>query len=233
MQAGRSDEQELMDNPSVTYSDLEKALHELGQINRWLGGHRTTRIGVGRLTETLPDHRAVTVLDLAAGGTDLTSVLQPLHRPFRVAALDINPLMAEYARRHCFEVDSVIASALELSYPDRSFDIVHVALFLHHCTDAQIVDLLQQAVRIARVGVVVNELQRHPLALSGISLLTALFSRSPIVRNDASVSVRRGFTRRELQALLSRARIAESTLTWQWAFRWCLSIHPERTNGNE
>jgi ubiquinone/menaquinone biosynthesis C-methylase UbiE len=180
----------------------------------------------------LPADRPLTVLDVAAGGTDLAAILRPLGRQFDVTALDINPLMAEYAKRRGHASDTVVGSALDLPYPDRSFDIVHVSLFLHHCTDAQVVSLLQQGLRIARLGIVVNDLQRHTLALSGITLLTTLFSRSPIVRNDAPASVRRAFTRREIHDLLSRAQIGDATLSWQWAFRWCISIRTDGTSGN-
>ncbi len=223
------DEPELMDNPAVPYADLETALDELGQINRWLGGYRTTRAGIQRLLETLPDHRSVSVLDVAAGGTDLAAVLDPLGRKFEVTSLDINPLMGEYARRHGHNAANVVGSALSLQYPDRSFDIVHISLFLHHCTDDAIINLLRNAARIASIGVVVNDLERNVLALSGISLLTSLFSRSPIVRNDAKVSVRRAFTRRELDSLVSRAHVGVSLISRHWAFRWCVSF---RANGH-
>jgi ubiquinone/menaquinone biosynthesis C-methylase UbiE len=214
-----------MDDPEVSYGELETALRELGTINRWLGGHRTTRIGVARLTHHLPVDTVITVLDLGAGGTNLSAILRPLHRRFAVTALDINPRIGEFAKQYGHASEVVVGSAHALSYPDRSFDIVHASLFLHHCTDAEAKWLLQEAIRIARVGVVINELQRHFFALAGIALLTTLLGRSAIVRHDAPLSVRRGFTRRELAALSPRAPI-NVTLSWRWAFRWCLCLSP-------
>ncbi len=226
--AGRSHIPELMDRSGVPYGDLEVALQDLEVINRWLGGYRTTRLGVGRLTRGLPAGRALTVLDLGSGGTDLREVLRPLGRRFEVTALDINPLMREFAARHGHSTNVLTGSAHSLSFPDRSFDIVHASLFLHHCTDTEATRLLQQAVRIARLGVVINELQRHTFAVAGISVLTGLLARSPIVRHDAPLSVRRAFTRSELAAILSRAAVGEATTSWHWAFRWCLSISHSR-----
>src|SRR5512144_364828 len=180
---------ELMDRPGVPYGDLDTALQDLGLINRWLGGHRTTRIGIERLLCDRPAGTAFTVLDLGSGGTDLRDVLRPLGRDFRVTGLDINPLMREFARRHGHTTEMVMGSAHALSYPDRSFDIVHASLLLHHCTDEEAARLIREAVRSARIGVVINDLQRNPIALMGISLLTALFARSVIVRHDAPLSV--------------------------------------------
>jgi ubiquinone/menaquinone biosynthesis C-methylase UbiE len=222
MRERQSDLRELMDDPGVSSEELESALRELERINRWLGGYRTTRIGVGRLTQLLPADRPITVLDLGAGGTDLHAILRPLHRQFEITGLDINPRVREFAARHGHDSEVVTGSAHTLPYPDRSFDIVHASLFLHHCTDFEAIQLLQQAARIARFGVVVNDLHRHVFALAGITALTALFARSPIVRYDARVSVRRAFTRQDLHTILARARIGNASLSWLWAFRWCL-----------
>jgi len=222
MQHRRSDLRELMDDPGVSSQELESALCELETINRWLGGYNTTRIGVGRLTRGLAEDTPISILDIGAGGTDLQAILRPLCRRFEVTALDVNPRMREFATRHGHASEVVIGSAHRLPYPDRSFDIVHASLFLHHCTDVEAIGLLQHAARIARLGVVVNDLHRHALALAGITVLTALFARSPIVRYDARVSVRRAFTRRDLHTILARARIDNPSLSWQWAFRWCL-----------
>jgi len=223
MGARRSDT-ELMDSSGILYGDLDTALQDLGVINRWLGGHRTTRIGVERLVRHYPAGTMFTVLDIGSGGTDLGDVLRPLGRDFRVTGLDINPLMREFAIRHGHTTEVVTGSAHALSYPDRSFDIVHASLFLHHCTDGEAARLIREAMRIARIGVVINDLQRNPIALMGISLLTALFARSSIVRHDAPLSVRRAFTRRELASILTHAAVDGASTSWHWAFRWCLSI---------
>lgn len=230
--AGRRLDQELMDRPGVPYEELETALRELDVINRWLGGFRTTRIGVEQLIRDLPAGTSLSVLDVGSGGTDLREVLKPLGREFTVTALDINPLVHEYAGRHGNGTEAVTASAHGLEYPDRSFDIVHTSLFLHHCTDAEAALLIQRAARIARLGVVINDLHRSRIALVAISFLTTLFSHSPIVRFDAPLSVRRGFTRRELAAVLADAGFGDAALSRHWAFRWCLCITATRGRDN-
>lgn len=229
--AGRRHDQELMDRPGVPYDELETALGELDVINRWLGGFRTTRIGVKRLIRGLPANASLSVLDLGSGGTDLREVLRPLGREFQVTALDINPLVHEYAGRHGHRTKVVTGSAHWLDYPDRSFDIVHSSLFLHHCTDSDAALLIRRAARIARLGVVINDLQRSRIALAAISFLTALFSNSRIVRYDAPLSVRRGFTRRDLAAVLAAAGLGHSAVSRHWAFRWCLCV--TMTSGGE
>jgi 2-polyprenyl-3-methyl-5-hydroxy-6-metoxy-1,4-benzoquinol methylase len=215
---------EIMDTPGLNPLDLSHALDELETINRWLGGYRTTRKGVEELSRHINVQRTISILDIAAGGSDLETVLHPLGRPYEVTALDINDRLHEYRGRNGHGARFVLGSAHDLPFADRSFDVVHVSLFLHHCTDEQARVLLAGAIRIARYGIVVNDLHRHPLAYAGIAILTRLFSSSAVVRHDALISVGRAFTRSELLGLLPRSDGRGVSVSWCWAFRWCLCI---------
>jgi hypothetical protein len=74
-----------------------------------------------------------------------------------------------------------------------------------------------------RLGFFINDLHRHPLAYHSIRLLTRTFSKSYLVKNDAPLSVRRGFRRGEWQRLLHDAGITGYTCSWRWAFRWLIT----------
>ncbi len=76
----------------------------------------------------------------------------------------------------------------------------------------------------ARTGFFINDLHRHPLAYYSIRWLTGLFSRSYLVKNDAPLSVRRGFSRSELKSLLEAAGITNYSIRWRWAFRWLVIV---------
>ena len=45
-----------------------------------------------------------------------------------------------------------------------------------------------------------------------------------MVRFDAPLSVRRAFTRAELEHIMAEAGITTYHLRWKWAFRWQLII---------
>jgi ubiquinone/menaquinone biosynthesis C-methylase UbiE len=222
MIGGRRNIHEIMDDPGADEATLEKALHELSMINRWLGGDRASRHGVQRILGSLPANRPISVLDVAAGGSDLSRALAPLGRTFEVTALDVNFLTGNFARKHGRPITAIVGSAHALPFDERSFDIAHVALFLHHCTDEEAKELLENLSRIARYGIVINDLHRHAIAYASISLLARLFSRSVLVRHDAPASVLRGFLRSEITALVP-ARLQVS-ISWLWAFRWCASV---------
>lgn len=215
---------EMMDDPAVEDGEVVRALHELSVINKWLGGYRVSRLGVGRLVSDLPSGRPISVLDVGAGGSDLPLALAPLGRRFDVTSLDINYYSCVRSMEKHHPVTAVNGSAFSLPFRERSFDIAHASLFLHHCTDLQAQMLLADLSRVARCGVVINDLHRHPMAFAGITVLTGVFSRSAIVRHDARASVLRAFVRNEIDALLPAGLRASTSVSWHWAFRWCISI---------
>ncbi|OYW74945.1 MAG: hypothetical protein B7Z27_08945, partial [Sphingobacteriia bacterium 32-37-4] len=82
----------------------------------------------------------------------------------------------------------------------------------------------------ALVGHFINDLQRHYLAYHSIKLLTIAFSNSYLVKNDAPLSVLRGFSKEELESMFAEAGITRYDIQWKWAFRWlvCAIIKKER-----
>ncbi|MGZ5255480.1 MAG: methyltransferase domain-containing protein, partial [Flavitalea sp.] len=53
-----------------------------------------------------------------------------------------------------------------------------------------------------------------------IKIITAIFSKSYLVKNDAPLSVLRGFKKTELISALKQAGINDASIEWKWAFRW-------------
>jgi hypothetical protein len=102
--------------------------------------------------------------------------------------------------------------------------IIFSALFCHHFTDEELVIMLKWLRSNSTVGFFINDLHRHPLAYYSIKILTRLFSRSYLVKNDAPLSVLRGFTKKEWKRLLDNAEIMHYTIKWRWAFRWLITV---------
>ena len=83
-------------------------------------------------------------------------------------------------------------------------------------------DLMGWMKNNSTLGFFVNDLHRHPLAYHSIKLITSLFSKSYLVKNDAPLSVARGFKKDELIEILQQSSIIHYQLKWMWAFRWLL-----------
>ena len=181
----RSNETELMDDLSRPDSEFVEVYNELTAVNKHLGGIRAVE-------RFLPED-AMSVLDVAAGGCDVGEALAS-RRKCRVVSLDMNPRGLKMAR----QTAPVAGDALQLPFADRTFDAVICSLFFHHLTTAECVSVLREMWRVARRIVIVNDLHRNRVAHASIRVLSALFSRSTMFRNDSAASVRRAFRPAEL-----------------------------------
>ena len=204
---------EFLDGPLDDKAALRGNLRDLARINRWLGGVSLSR----RALEPLLDGRLAThdLLDVGTGGVDIPAALlddaRRERRSLRVTALDGRAEVLEAARAIRPDLDErpglrlVASDARELPFGDRSFDVVHTSLLLHHLDPGEAVAFLREARRVARRGVVVNDLvrARHHWLLA--RLLVGLTTRNRFTRHDGPLSVRRAYTRLELQALLASA----------------------------
>jgi SAM-dependent methyltransferase len=216
----RKNDPEIMDDFSIRDERIDQALRELKTINILLGGRGTTRKGFRLLTKNKSLSGRLTVLDAGAGGAD---VFGNDNEPYAVTALDKNPRACSFLHEHS-QHTVVCGDAVNIPFKEKSFDIVHVSLFLHHFREEEIVLLMQSFMRVARRGIIINDLRRSALALFGIKILTILFSRSGMVQHDAPLSVQRGFTRSELLRILSLCSIQKFTLQRTWAFRWLVVV---------
>ena len=103
-------------------------------------------------------------------------------------------------------------------------DIIFSSLFCHHFTEPELIQMLRWMRNNSRYGFFINDLHRHPFAYHSIRILTSLFSKSYLVKNDAPLSVLRGFKKKELEELLKKAGITDYSIKWKWAFRWLVIV---------
>jgi 2-polyprenyl-3-methyl-5-hydroxy-6-metoxy-1,4-benzoquinol methylase len=92
-----------------------------------------------------------------------------------------------------------------LPYRPASFDIVLCSLALHHFKTQDAVTVLRRMNEIARVGYILNDLQRTWPAIWAAELLARTLLRSPIVRHDGPQSFRAAFTVAELRSMAREA----------------------------
>jgi len=222
----RSQEEEIMDDLDISGPVIAQTLRELNTINKWLGGNQ---ISVRAFEKMARGKREIKVADLGCGGGDIMVAMARVSRKAgqqaRFTGIDANAHIVDYAQKHTAEfpeVDYQVVNIFSDDFISQSFDIIHCCLFTHHFTSEELVTLFRQFRKQARVGVIINDLHRHPLAYGSIKVLTNLFSRSHMVRHDAAVSVARGFKRCELEDILHGAGIHDYSLSWRWAFRWRL-----------
>lgn len=227
----RSDTEEIMDDLGCSGEVVHQTLRELEFINQWLGGNRITLDGLDRLISKKKLSHKLILADLGCGSGQM---LKLVHNRFKNKSLDLqllgidaNPNIISYAQKNCQHLNNVSfksANILDAFFQHEEYDVIMATLFLHHFTSHQLIEIFKDLRNQARIGIVINDLHRHPLAYYSIKFLTRLFSRSSMVKYDAPLSVLRGFKKRELVEILHEAGILNYTLTWRWAFRWQIII---------
>lgn len=226
--ATRSRQAEMMDDLTCSGPVVRRTLRELEVINARLGGNRVTLDGVRELVKSVPPH-PLTLADLGCGGGDIARMLlsefERTGQAIAVTGVDANPeIVAIAAEHHGDRIHFVAMDIFSEEFRCMEFDIVTATLFFHHFTSEQLVGFIKQLLTQVKVGVVINDIHRHWLAYHSIRILTGVFSRSPMVRHDAPVSVMRAFTRKELKEILDAAGATDYTIRWRWAFRWQVVI---------
>lgn len=226
----RSEEKEIMDDLECSGPILEQTLKELRTINRWLGGNHVTTRGLNDLISKNPQ-KSYEIVDIGCGGGDMVRVMHHWAQKRGISAnftgIDANRNIIELAKvrqRDLPEVQWKVQNVFEPEFSTEKTDFVTCTLFTHHFTDQELVTLLQAIRKKVRIGLVINDLHRHPLAYYSIRWLTKWFSKSPMVQHDACLSVLRSFSRTDWERILNLAGIHQYHIRWFWAYRWQVSI---------
>jgi len=223
----RSYKKELLDRDDIPFDAIKKNMAELEFINKYLGGHKITVQGFINL---LRDKKEISVCEIGCGGGDNLLAIFRWCKKRNIKAtfigIDINPDCISIARSTCTfgNFNFVVSDFRNFIFDDKKPDIIFSSLFCHHFTNEDVVSMLQWMMDHSSQGVFINDLQRHAVAYRSIQVLTKTFSDSYLVKNDAPLSVLRGFTKNELKQILQKAGITSYSLQWRWAFRWLLII---------
>jgi hypothetical protein len=216
---------ELMDDFSIQDDRIDLALRELRLINYFLGGNNGSKRGVSKMISKLQTDK-IFLLDAGSGSSDVLDDLKKKHKTVQIISLDRNKRVCNFIKKNNnYKPMVVCGDAFNLPFKNKSVDIIHASLFLHHFDNENLKIILKKFNDAAKHGIVINDLHRSLRAFLAIKILTLLFSRSELVRSDAPISVRKGFVKRELTGLLEEMHFSNYDIGRKWAFRWLINIH--------
>lgn len=214
----RVDTPELLDEASAPRPDMERSLRDLRRINRYMGGIRVYR----RLLSRFGSPSRLSILDLGTGSSDL---LESVGGGALKVGVDfkIDHLLygRELRRRHGIHtrIALVVADATRLPFRTGAVDVVTSGHFAHHFTPDENAAMLRDALQIARLGVAVNDTNRHRVPLAWVGLLSAMRLVGRITRVDAPASVMRGYTPEEARAFAEKTGASRVEIVAMWPFR--------------
>lgn len=222
----RAYDEEMMDDLDCKGEVIHQTLKELETINTLLGGNYVTINGISKLVKRARVNH-LSLADLGCGGGDILRLIRRWTEKRNIKAelfgIDANPNIVEEAKQSTpssYSINFQAQNIFSEQFRSRSFDIVTGTLFFHHFTNEQLTEFFRQLKSQTRIGFVINDIHRHWFAYHSIKWLTQFFSRSPMVQNDAPLSVLRAFRKEELNGILKNAGITNYSIRWMWAFRW-------------
>lgn len=218
-----------MDDPEIPAALLHKNLRELDMLNRYLGGHAISLAGIKKLMTDRS--KLYHIVDLGCGSGDVLKYIARWARKnqfqVKLTGVDNNPQAIKYLEANSLEYPEISGVAANYTYfleTATEVDIVHCALFCHHLEDETLYELFSSLKARARIGFVINDLQRNPLAYYSVWLLTRLLNGSALSKHDGPVSVQRAFKRNEIAGLLQKAGIKTYSIRWKWIFRYLVVV---------
>lgn len=224
----RVDEPELIDRTDHDPAILAENLADIRRVNRWLGGSWLTCQALGRSVADLPPGADLSILDVATGSADLPEAMiawaRQRGRRARLVATDVSEPILGLARRRVSEtMELAVADGRLLPFADHRFDVVTCSLVLHHLNPDAATELLREMSRVARRGIIVNDLVRSRVNYWGAWLLCHLLTGNPLTRHDGPLSVRRSYTSSEIVALARRAGLDHVAVSGFLGYR--VAIH--------
>jgi hypothetical protein len=189
---------EILDSNNCPRDEVATALQDLCRINRWFGGVATTRNLIERVAAAT-GQKNFSLLEVAAGYGEVPREAgkQLLKKGIKLDITDLDRVPTHLQPSH----RSLAADALALPFRDKSFDLVSCSLFAHHLEPAELARFGEEACRVARRAILINDLIRHPLHLALVYAGFPLM-RSHISRVDGVASVRRAYEPGEIREIL-------------------------------
>jgi len=211
----RSTGKEYMDDLDFHGPALEESFQFITFINLLGGGRRTLLNGLSHALRGRSRQDPVDILDVGCGLGDLGLAIvgwgRRTGRNLQYCGLERSPHILAHARRHTDDerVSFRLGDLFDENLPPA--DIILASMVLHHFDDDGIVRAVAHLRRRARVALLINDLERSPIAYSLAWLLTRPL-RNQASRDDALLSVRKGFSAAELRSLLTRAGVGAEGL---------------------
>ena len=223
----RNHNKELLDGEHIPETDLFLNLKELHAINKWLGGYK---ISMNAFKKVLIHKNEFVILDIGSGGGDFLKEVSKWNLKFKfnlkLYGIDIKQSCINYSvQNNPLANISFICDDYRNAFNHiTKVNIIHACLFCHHLNEKELVELILFCTK-HKITLIINDLERNRFAYYAIKILTRMFSKSYLVKNDAPLSVLRGFKRSEWNAILKKAGAKIYSLKNKWAFRHQIIVY--------
>lgn len=225
--AQRTSKEEFLDDFSLEGDELRDALDKIASINQWLGGNKITLDGIKKLLVDQPIGNKISIIDVGCGNGDMCRAIADFGKkegiPFKILGIDANADAINHAKA-CSEAYPTITYAsinvFDEEFASLTYDIAVCTLTLHHFPNKEILQLMGLFINKAKLGVVINDLQRSALAYRLFQLICFVFRLTKLSKEDGLTSILRGFKKNDLEEFSKQLKLKKYWINWKWAFRY-------------
>lgn len=201
---------------------MRASLLHIARANRWFGGRSAALWGLRRALRGVAPGTRLVLLDIGTGAGDLprAAAAWARRRGFRldVYGLERSTVAAALSRGN--GVPSILADAGALPIRPRSVDVVLLSQVAHHFAPDSAAVLFRSCHSIARRALVVADLRRSRMAAAAFAIGARALRFDAVTRGDGHTSIRRGYSRDELAALLPAAAEVVRRPGWRLVAVW-------------
>jgi hypothetical protein len=222
----RSTAKEYLDMPDMTDDDILDSFSFIQFVNRWGGGHRGIRTALATALGSWPRERRLEILDVGCGTGDMAKAVSEWGKDsgfsIRYKGIDRNSRIIKLAEART-KIEGIEYSQGDLF--DRALpqaDIIIASMVFHHFAGGEIEKAIGHLLTKSRHALIINDLTRS-FSLYSICYLLTRFVKSEVSRNDALLSVRKGFRVEEMRTLLDKLNI-RGTIKKQFCGRFSVII---------
>ena len=223
----RTNQPEIMDDFDMKGEVLRDALDKIAKINQLLGGNKLTLEGVKNILKQNPNQEKITIVDVGCGNGDMLRTLADYAGnngiKLELIGIDANQFTIDYAQKLSSQYPNISYQCEDIfdkAFENLHYDIVLCTLTLHHFKEDEIIKLLNVFKTNAKLGIVINDLQRSNISYRLFQGLCFVFGLNDMSREDGLVSILRGFKKSELEQFSKKLQFKNYSIDWKWAFRY-------------
>jgi len=230
----RSEQQEIMDDPNLDLVALKEVFMDINKVNRVLNGHAITIRAIEKTLDENPQ-KSYTIVDLGCGNRDMLKKIALYFRnraiSLKLVGVDLNGNAINIAMENCKHFSNISflqKDILSLDVLVPQCDILLCTLTMHHFGKEEIQEFLHRIVRLPRIGIIINDLQRSMVSYYLFKIFSVIFIKTHIARHDGLVSIKRAFIKSELKEYSKAFPLITHQIKWKWAFRYLWSMQIKR-----
>lgn len=211
---------EKMDDPNCKLSTLFNTYKSFATINKLLSGWN-----IIYKREIFPflelNNGTATLLDIGFGGGDIPVLLYKLAKKdgftLNITAIDTDERSVSYANKTYKNspVNFIKANSKDLVNKNHSFDFVISNHLLHHLNDSDLLQLCDDAKKLATNKVLFNDILRSDIGYVSFGIISKLFFHRSFISYDGLVSIKRSFTPSELKEVCPNNWIVSSSFPFR------------------